>query len=96
MINEACDSAHGRSGQLPRIHAIHRKAGLPIMGEDSTMEAPVSEPLRILHAIDHLDFRRGGPPHALVALANALGGLGHEVLVATPDGPDTPRDWYGS
>lgn len=54
------------------------------------------QPLRILHAIDHLDFRRGGPPHALVALANAMGSLGHQVSVATPHGPDTPRDWYGS
>ena len=52
--------------------------------------------MRILHAIDHLDFRRGGPPHALVTLAIAMADFGHEVLVATPDGPDMPPSWRGS
>lgn len=52
--------------------------------------------MRILHAIDHLDLRRGGPPHALVALANAMAAAGHDVVVATPHGPDTPPSWRGS
>jgi glycosyltransferase involved in cell wall biosynthesis len=52
--------------------------------------------MRILHTIDHLDFRRGGPSTAIVDLSHAMAELGHEVAVAALHGPDVPAAWRGT
>ncbi len=49
--------------------------------------------MKIVHFIDHLDLRRGGPAGAVVALANAMAERSHQVIVTTTTARDTPASW---
>jgi glycosyltransferase involved in cell wall biosynthesis len=49
----------------------------------------------ILQYIEAVDFRGGGPPHAVVQLVDALDSRGHEVILATTVDRDVPKDWSG-
>lgn len=50
----------------------------------------------ILHYIQSLDFRSGGPPRAVVELAGVLHSRGHKVILATTVDRDVPPDWRDS
>ncbi len=52
--------------------------------------------MKIVHFIDHLDLRRGGPAGAVVALANAMAERSHEVVVTTTTARDIPANWGSS
>ncbi len=75
------------------------KPAMPHIGELRNLSQLVSTrarlrlSMRILHTIDHLDFRRGGPSTAVVDLSHAMAHLGHEVAVATHHGHDVPAAW---
>ncbi len=47
--------------------------------------------MRILHYMQLVDFRFGGPPRAVVELASVLRGRGHEVTLATTLDRDVPK-----
>jgi len=49
--------------------------------------------LKILHSIDVLDFRHGGPVRAVIDLSEALAAKGHDITVMVRRGPDTPESW---
>ena len=49
--------------------------------------------MKIVHFIDHLDLRRGGPAGAVVALATAMAERSHTVVVATTSARDVPSAW---
>lgn len=49
--------------------------------------------MRIVHYIDHIDFRRGGPARAVIDQARVMHGRGHTVAVASMTQPDVPASW---
>ena len=49
--------------------------------------------MKILHSIDVLDFRHGGPVRAVIDLSEALAAKGHDLTVMVRRGPDTPASW---
>lgn len=49
--------------------------------------------MKILHSIDVLDFRHGGPVRAVIDLSEALAAKGHDITVMVRRGPDTPAHW---
>lgn len=49
--------------------------------------------MKILHSIDVLDFRHGGPVRAVIDLSEALAAKGHDLTVMVRQGPDTPASW---
>lgn len=49
--------------------------------------------MKILHSIDVLDFRHGGPVRAVIDLSEALAAKGHDITVMVRRGPDTPAAW---
>ena len=49
--------------------------------------------MKILHSIDVLDFRHGGPVRAVIDLSEALAAKGHDVTVMVRRGPDPPAAW---
>ncbi len=49
--------------------------------------------MKILHSIDMLDFRNGGPVRAVIDLSEALAAKGHDLTVMVRRGPDTPDSW---
>lgn len=57
--------------------------------------AGIPHAMRILHYMELVDFRFGGPPRAVVELASVLRGRGHEVTLATTLDRDAPRGGEG-
>lgn len=49
--------------------------------------------MRIVHFLDHVDFRRGGPANAVTTLVRVLNSRGHTARLACLSGPDLPTDW---
>ncbi len=49
--------------------------------------------MKILHSIDVLDFRHGGPVRAVIDLSEALAAKDHDLTVMVRQGPDTPASW---
>lgn len=52
-------------------------------------------PMRIVHYLERVDFRAGGPPRAVLDLLAVLHGRGHDVTLCTADTRDVPEDWLG-
>ncbi|MEY4170550.1 MAG: hypothetical protein RLZ94_1623 [Actinomycetota bacterium] len=49
--------------------------------------------MRIVHFLDHVDFRRGGPANAVTTLVRVLNARGHATRLACLSGPDLPASW---
>ncbi|MBM4114314.1 MAG: glycosyltransferase [Phycisphaerae bacterium] len=49
--------------------------------------------MRIVHFLDHVDFRRGGPANAVTTLVRVLRARGHTARLACLSGPDLPTEW---
>jgi len=49
--------------------------------------------LKILHSIERLDLRDGGPVRAVIDLSEALAARGHDVRLMVQSGPDAPASW---
>jgi glycosyltransferase involved in cell wall biosynthesis len=49
--------------------------------------------MKILQFMEAIDLRRGGPPQAVIQLADVLAKRGHEVTVATANSRDIPEEW---
>lgn len=49
--------------------------------------------MRIVHYIDHIDFRRGGPARAVVDQVRVMCDRGHRVALASMSQPDVPEAW---
>lgn len=49
--------------------------------------------MRIVHYIDHIDFRRGGPARAVVDQVRVMCERGHSVVLASMSQPDVPEAW---
>lgn len=49
--------------------------------------------MRIVHFLDHVDFRRGGPANAVTTLIRVLRARGHTARLACLSGPDLPAEW---
>ena len=49
--------------------------------------------MRILHYMEYIEFRYGGPPRAVVELAEVMHRRGHQVTLATTVDRDVPESW---
>jgi glycosyltransferase involved in cell wall biosynthesis len=49
--------------------------------------------MRILHYMQEIDFRKGGPPRAVVDQVATMHGRGHDAVVATTVDRDVPSEW---
>lgn len=61
-----------------------------MVGLDSVGPADETESVRIVHVIDTLDPRYGGPPAVAVQLSSAQAALGHEVTLVSHGAAGTP------
>ncbi len=59
----------------------------------STRASTLTAALRIVHYIDHVDFRRGGPARAVVDQVRVMHGRGHDAAIATMTSIDVPAAW---
>lgn len=79
-VDEASDTTHDSFSQR---HADGNSGGVRI----------TAYTMKIVHFIDHLDLRRGGPAGAVVALATAMAERSHSVVVTTTTARDVPTSW---
>ena len=49
--------------------------------------------MRILHYMQAIDFRKGGPPRAVVDQVATMQARGHDAVVATTVIRDVPEAW---
>jgi glycosyltransferase involved in cell wall biosynthesis len=54
---------------------------------------PVRDRLRIVHFFPRIRREEGGVVQVVIDLCQSLADLGHQVRLATCDGPDVPADW---
>jgi len=62
--------------------------------EDESTSAPrLTSGVRIVHYIDHVDFRRGGPARAVVDQVRVMRQRGHDATIASMTLADVPDEW---